>query len=649
MTRYFILLQLVRACVSWRSLSMADTSFQVVNVQFEHFLPQNTLGVSETQPRLSWRFANVPDSFQQCAYEIEICEECLPSKRSLLLSTIVDSDSSRLVPWPHKTPLRSRQKILARVRAWGTDCGPSPWSSPAVLETGLLDRKAWYCKRIRASGDHDTRRPQPETLFRREFSAPRSVAYARLYIAVQGVYEVEINGQVVGDHFMAPGWTNYNNRIHFQTFDVTTLLSSNSDQNCIGIRVAEGWFSGRLAFDGGRRNIWGEHTAVMAQLELISDDGSRTSVCSDETWLSASGPIQRTEIYDGEKYDANLEIPSWSQAGHMGELVKRRWQKVTVMASLPASVELVASIKEPVRRIETVKPVQIFRTPSGKIVVDFGQNLVGYTRIKNIHGKRGDKITLSHTEVLENGEIGKRPLRICDAVDEYTLKGAKGGERWEPKFTFHGFRYCQVDGWSLSDAELQSSIEAVVCHTDMEPTGEFTCSNTMLNKLYSNAVWSMRGNFLSIPTDCPQRDERLGWTGDIALFAPTAIRIFGCYGMLKDWLVDVAYEQNLRGGIPTFVTPDILQEARFWGKVWPCAIWHDVTILAPWALYEASGDSAILEVQYPSMTSWLAAIPRNLPRKKILWDPDYFQLGVCILLTSAIRSNALYNIRLGLA
>lgn len=608
---------------------MTEPSFDVVDVRFEHYLPQNTLGVSDSIPRLSWRFSNVSSDFEQTAYEVEIYDESPQSERSLLCSTNINSSTSRLVPWPAKEPLRSRQRVLARVRAWGTDGTLSRWSTLASLETGLLERKDWCCGRIRISEERDAGRPQPEVFLRKDFSLSSVVAHARLYVAVQGVYEVEIDGQRVGDHYLAPGWTNYNKRIHFQTFDVTTPLSSDTAQHCIGIRVAEGWFSGRLGFGHGHWNIWGEHTTVMAQLEITFRDGTQTTICSDQTWMSASGPTRLAEIYDGEKYDANMEIPAWSQSGRKSGLDNGRWRNATVMTSLSALVELVASIGEPVRRIETIAPIQVLESPSGKVIVDFGQNLVGYTRIKTVRGTKGDNIILHHAEVLDHGELAKRPLRICDAVDEYTLRGAEEGESWEPRFTFHGFRYCQIDGWPTSSTSVESSVEAVVCHTDMEPVGEFSSSNPMLNRLYANAMWSMRGNFLSLPTDCPQRDERLGWTGDIALFAPTATRMFGCHGILKDWMVDVVYEQDLRGGIPALVTPNVLQHAGFWSEIWPCAIWNDVTVLVPWALYEASGDPAILEAQYPSMTKWLASIPRNVSRQKVLWDGSYFQLGVC--------------------
>ncbi|CAH0014509.1 unnamed protein product [Clonostachys rhizophaga] len=332
---------------------------------------------------------------------------------------------------------------------------------------------------------------------------------------------------------MAPGWTSYAGRIQYQTYDVLTLLKSGQD-NCIGVRVAEGWFSGRLGFRGGHRDTWGSVNALLMQLELTFQDGAVKTVATDQSWMVTRGPIRLAEIYDGEKYDATLEV--------------------VTLSALPEATQLVASCSEPVRRTEVIRPKDRIVTPSGNIILDFGQNLVGYLRLKDICGPRGHKTTLRQAEVLENGELGTRPLRFCDALDQYTLKGSEDEqpEIYEPRFTIHGFRYAQIDGWvgDLDLATASNAIEAVVCHTDMRSIGGFSCSNRLLNQLYKNVVWGMKGNFLSVPTDCPQRDERLGWTGDLALFAPTALLIYDCTSMIRNWLVDVEFDQDVLGGVP---------------------------------------------------------------------------------------------------
>lgn len=601
------------------------TTPSMVDVRFEHYRSGYTLGVHETKPRISWRFDNAPQNFVQVEYEIELSEErCAESH--VVSSTRVSSGASHLVPWPLSEPLSSRKRFSVRVRARGNDQPDFlPWSEPSSIEVGLLSRQDWSSQLISAPwSDLDTDKPQPEDLFRKEFAVESEILSARLYVTAQGLYEAEINGTRVGDYFLAPGWTQYHGQLQYQTYDVTSLLSSQT--NCLGFRVAEGWYRGRINFEGGRRNTWGTRTAVLAQLELCYRDGSTQTISTDETWTAARGPIRLAEIYDGEKYDATAEIPGWSSPGVETEA----WEKVDVLAPLAESVALVPGFKEPAKRLDAVKPIEKITTPSGKTVLDFGQNLVGYLRV-HVKAPRGHALTLLHAEVLENGELGTRPLRKCKARDTYILKGDEQGETYEPRFTFHGFRYAQIDDWPSQDVDVVDAIEAVVCNTDMEETGAFSSSNEKVNQLFSNTKWSMKGNFLSIPTDCPQRDERLGWTGDLALFAPTATFIYGCFGVLRDWLKDVAWDQKQQNGIPPMVSPNTLQGDFFWGHVWPGAIWHDVTVLAPWALWEETGDTSILEQQYESMTDWLGVIPRNKTGCTHLWDFDSFQLAVRVL------------------
>ncbi|TVY62676.1 putative beta-glucosidase O [Fusarium oxysporum f. sp. cubense] len=604
----------------------------VIDLQFEHYHAPNTLGVHETGPRLSWKIKPDGVAFKQAGYETGLTVYG-PDSQALTSSAVkCRSPSSHLVPWPFDEPLQSRQRVSARVRVWDDTRYQSPWSEPAELETGLLSRSDWVCERITAPWASSKKDPAPEQLFRKQFkldnsTATGSLAKARLYITAQGVYEAEINGTRVGDYFLAPGWTSYAGRIQYQTYNVTSLLSHGQD-NCIGVRVAEGWFSGRIGFRGGHRHIWGTNTTLIAQLEVTYDDGSVTVVPTDDSWKVIEGPIRLAEIYDGEKYDATLEVPFWSSPSQ-GDRTCTSWENAVQLHALPASTQLVAGFGEPVRRTETVKPVEKIITPSGKTVLDFGQNLVGYLRLKDIRGPRGHMITLRHAEVLENGELGTRPLRFCQALDTYTLRGSNQdrSEDYEPRFTFHGFRYAQVNGW-LGDLDLASnSIEAVVCHTDMMPVGQFSCSNDLLNQLYNNVVWGMKGNFLSVPTDCPQRDERLGWTGDLALFAPTACLIYDCFGMVKNWLIDVEFDQYVLGGVPPMVSPNSTLPDPVWCRRIPCAIWHDVTILAPWALYQETGDAAILSQQYNSMTTWMKVLPRKKSGLIHLWDPEPFQLG----------------------
>ncbi|KAG5743753.1 hypothetical protein H9Q70_013537 [Fusarium xylarioides] len=382
---------------------------KVVDVRFEHYRPGNTLGIDETKPRISWRFEGTSSNLKQDAYEIELTKvdpESRPSQEPKAYKA--KSSQAYLVPWPSEERLSTRQRYAVRVRAYlSKESEPTSWSETEYVEAGLLNRQDWPgTQLISAPWSNEQDKPLPEDLFRKQFSINGGIQSARLYITSHGVYEAEINGERVGDHFLAPGWTVYEHRLRYQTFDVTELLSDG--ENCIGARVAEGWFKGRLGFEGGKRNIHGTRTALLARLEITAKDGTISMISTDETWTASQGPIRMAEIYDGEKHDATAEIEGWSTAGP----VSGEWQKVQILPPLSEETALVAGSAEPTRRIETIKPTSKIDTPSGKLVLDFGQNLVGYLRIR-VSGSRGHKVTLYHAEVLEHGELGTRPLRDC--------------------------------------------------------------------------------------------------------------------------------------------------------------------------------------------------------------------------------------------
>jgi alpha-L-rhamnosidase len=518
----------------------------------------------------------------------------------------VESAQSVLVAWPF-APLVSRQRVTVRVRVWDAANTVCDWSSPAPVEVGLLEASDWNARFICPDWVEDPTQPRPGPLLRRDFELRPGLKQARLYLTALGVYEAELNGVPVGDHVLAPGWTSYSHRLRYQVFDVTDLL--HPGQNAIGALLGDGWFRGRLGFGGGRANFYGEQLALLAQLELEYADGSRERIVSDESWRATRGPIVANDIYDGETYDARLEQPGWSKSG----FTATDWSGVKLLEWDLAT--LFAPLGPPVRRSELVAPVAITRSPSGKTIVDFGQNLVGRLRL-TVRGAAGQTITLRHAEVLESGELCTRPLRHAAATDRYILRGGES-ETWEPRFTFHGFRYAEVEGYPgpLDSADLR----AVVCHSDLERTGWFECSDPLINRLHENVIWSMRGNFLDIPTDCPQRDERLGWTGDIQVFSPTASFLYDCAGFLTSWLADVAAEQRASGVVP-FVVPNILP-----GINPPAAAWGDAAVVIPWVLYQRFGDTKILADQFESMCAWVDLLEQKAGPGR-LWDQG-FQFG----------------------
>lgn len=574
----------------------------VSQVRFEYL--REAIGIGTGSPRLSWMIATEAQGWRQAAYEIEAAgEDGSPRGQT----GRVESGESVLVGWPF-APLEAREAVRLRVRVWGEDGRASDWSASAAAEAGLIAPADWSAKLITPGWDQDTSRAQPAPLLRHEFEVRAGVKKARLYITAQGVYEPYLNGEIAGDHVMAPGWTSYTHRLRWQTFDVTSML--HEGRNAIGAMLGDGWFRGRLGFGGGRRNIYGDRLALLAQLEITYADGSTERVVTDAGWRAASGPILASDIYDGETYDARLERPGWSKAGYNdGD-----WKTVRVVERDFAT--LTAPQGPPVRRIEMVRPAEILTTPSGRTLLDFGQNLVGRLRI-TVKGSTGHTITLRHAEVLENGELGIRPLRSAAATDRYTLRGGEA-ETWEPRFTFHGFRYAEVENWpgklTLDD------IRAVVCHSDMERTGWFECSNPLINRLHENVVWSMRGNFFDIPTDCPQRDERLGWTGDIQVFSPTASFLYDSAGFLASWLRDLAAEQQDAGGVVPVVVPNTINRPPFMA-----AAWSDAAVVVPWVLYQRFGDPGVLETQFESMRSCVDVM-ETLANESRLWDQG-FQFG----------------------
>ncbi len=581
-------------------IGAAADGVAISELRFEHC--RNALGIGTAAPRLSWIISTAAQGWRQAGYTIEVYT---PDDQLADQTSFIPSEESVLVPWPFAL-LQSRERRLVRVRVWDTDGTASAWSAHYPLEVGLLHATDWAARFVTPDWDEDTSKPQPAPLLRRVFNVRPGLKQARLYMTALGVYEAELNGVTVGDHVLAPGWTSYDHRLRYQTFDVTPLLREG--RNAIGAILGDGWYRGRLGFNGGRRNIYGDRLALLAQLEITYADGTTERVVTDEQWRAATGPILASDIYDGETHDARLERSGWSQVNYDAA----DWAGVRLAER--DFTTLIAPTGPPVRRTDLVAPVAITTSPAGRTLVDFGQNLVGRIRL-TVHGEAGQTITLRHAEVLDNGELGTRPLRLAAATDRYTLRG-HGVETWEPRFTFHGFRYAEVQGWP---GELRAEdLTAVVCHSDLERTGWFECSDPLINRLHENVVWSMRGNFLDIPTDCPQRDERLGWTGDIQVFAPTACFLYDVAGFLQSWLQDVAADQV--AGVVPFVVPNVIP-----GPPRPAAAWGDAAVIVPWVLYQRYGDADILRDQFPSMRAWVDHIAQ-LAGERRLWDKG-FQFG----------------------
>ena len=569
------------------------SDIRVGPVRFEHH--RDALGAGERAPRLSWRMESAPDRWQQAAYELAVDSACYR----------VESRESVLVPWP-AAPLASRDRRVVRVRVTGADGETSAWSDPAVVEAGLLHPADWTARMISPAAG-------PAPLVRKEFRLGGPVVSARLYVTAHGLYRASINGRPVSDDAFAPGWTTYHHRLRYQTYDVTGLLADGG--NVVGAQLADGWFRGRLTFVKGKRDVYGDTLGLLAQLEVVLDGDRTVIIGTDGSWRSSAGPVTSADLYEGEHYDARLEQPGWSAPG----FDDRDWLPCPVTGF--DSAALVAPDGPPVRPVAELPVREVLTSPSGATLLDFGQNLVGTLRVQ-VSGPRGSVVRLRHAEVLEHGELGVRPLRTAAAADSYTLRGDTAGEQWEPRFTFHGFRYAEVTGWP---GELRrEDVTAVVYHSDLERTGWFECSDPLLTRLHENVVWGMRGNFLDVPTDCPQRDERLGWTGDLQVFAPTASYLYDCAGFLTSWLKDLAADQTADGVVPLFV-PRVDLRGPF-AEPLPQAGWGDAAVLVPWVVYQRFGDTGILRRQYRSMCAWVDGLTARLGTGT-LFDQPPFQLG----------------------
>jgi alpha-L-rhamnosidase len=587
--------------------SAAQTTLKVTSLRTEY--KTNPLGIDVRKPRLSWQIQSQARGVAQSAYQISVAssEASLKSAAGLLWdSGRVNSDESihRVYEGPR---VESTKRYYWRVRVWDGAGKASDWSDTAWWEMGLLDPSDWHASWIEPDISEDLSISGPVPMLRREFKVTGAVQQARAYVTSHGLYEMHLNGSRVGDEVFTPGWTSYNKRLQYQIYDVTDMLK-NGD-NAVGVLLANGWYRGEIGFTGGR-NRYGNRLGLLMEIRITYTGGRQESVITDQEWKASTGPILMSEIYHGETYDARLEKPRWSTSG----FADAEWAGVRI-ANHPRN-HLIAPAGPPVRRIEELKAAKILKTPAGDTVVDMGQNMVGWVRLK-AQGPAGTTITLRHAEVLDKqGNFYTENLRAAKQTVRYTIKGG-GVETYEPSFTFQGFRYVAVDGYP---GELAlDSLTGVVIHSDMPRTGEFETSKQLVNQLQHNVIWGQKGNFLDVPTDCPQRDERLGWTGDAQVFYRTAAFNMDVASFFTKWMKDVAADQLENGSVP-FVVPDVLSTPE--RPAAGSAAWADAAVIIPWAMYLTYGDKRILEEQYPSMARWVDYM-RSRAGDDFIWTGDF--------------------------
>ena len=605
--KHFVLaFLLLTFTVSYTVSGQSSESVTVSGLKTEYYT--NPVGIDNLNPRLSWIIESGMQNTVQEAWQIQVAT----SRHSLETGDLIwDTDkvnSDVSIHHSYNGPdMQSGQRYYWRVRIWDNHGNVSPWSEVSFWEMGLLKIDDWQAIWIEPDLEENPDKSEPSPMLRSEFEVKGKIVSARAYVTSHGLYEMYINGRRVGNELFTPGWTSYNNRLQYQTFDITRHLQSG--KNALGVYLGDGWYRGFIGW-GDQRNYYGEKLALLAQLEITYEDGSKEIFGTDENWKSSTGPILKSDIYNGETYDARQEKTGWTMPGYD----ERNWQGV--IHKDHGKDKLIAREAPPVMKIQELKPVDIFTTPEGDRVVDMGQNMIGWIRLQ-VQGPTGTKVTLRHAEVLDkDGNFYTDNLRAADQTNTYILKGG-AVEVWEPRFTFQGFRYIAVDGYP---GELSlDNLTGVVIHSEMEPTGHFQSSHPLVNQLQHNIIWGQKGNFLEVPTDCPQRDERMGWTGDIQVFVNTANINMNTAGFLTKWLGDLKADQDEAGSVP-HVVPHVLSENHYGS-----AGWGDAALIVPWAMYKYFGDTAILENQYESMKAWVDYIRTRAATNEqtFLWNVDH--------------------------
>lgn len=556
---------------------------------------QNPLGLDAATPQLSWQLQTDRAGAKQIAYHISVSAS--PDFQELLWdSGRVKSSQTTFVTY-EGAPLRSRSRVYWRVEV-EDETGATTQSEVANWEMGLLQKSDWQSAWIQAPLAGGPQSSPPVPRLRRAFTVEKPVAQARLYATALGIYEVALNDQKVGDHELAPGWTDYRQRVRYQTYDVTALLQPG--ENVWTTLLGDGWYCGYISWQ--MRQTYGEQSRFRGQLEIIYQDGTRETIATDNSWEYAYGPILSADLLMGESHDARVP---WKTLGRAETFES-------------PDIELCASLGPPVRATQELAPVRA--TPIGGqhglkagMLFDMGQNMVGRARLR-VTGARGTTLRLRYAETLQGGPNVTEGafyvdnLRSAKQTDYFTLSG--GDDVFEPRFTFHGFRFVELLGLGEVSGDVAApELTGVVLHSDTELQGDFSCSDELVNQLQKNIDWGWRGNSLDLPTDCPQRDERLGWTGDAQVFARTSLFIRDSGAFWREWARSVRDAQSPLGSVPAVVPNSeggaTVTPEHGWAWYDGGPAWADAILICPWAVYRTTGHTRVLEENYESFTRFL--------------------------------------------
>ena len=501
---------------------------------------------------MSWLLESSNRNVKQLAYQLQVAKD-RDFEIIMFDSRKVETDQSLHIPI-NSFPYRAETRYFYRVKVWDNYGEESSWSEVAFWETGLQGQDNWSGNWIAAKKE----RAQVMS-FNKNFTIKKVVKKARLYITSLGLYEASINGERIGDCYFTPGWTSYDKRVLYQTYDITHLLKG--EHNTISVLVGNGWYKGPLTMHHVR-NYYGRRRVIIAQVHITYEDGTKEKIVTDETWKVTPSPILYSEIYEGEVYDARIEESG--QGLEDVEVIEHSKQII------------VAQENEAIRKMKIIKPISISKLPNHEWLIDMGQNMVGWVQFTVRHVYIGQKIELHHAEILnKDGSFYTGNLRKAKQKIVYIAKGEEE-ETFEPHFTYQGFRYVKISG--LTQPPQIADFEGIVLHTDMEKATEFETSNPLINQLHHNVEWSQRGNFFDVPTDCPQRDDRLGWTGDAQMFIGTATQIMNVQLFFKKWLQDLSLDQNVNGAVPLVIPDAFGKRADF--DLHTSGGWGDAAIIA---------------------------------------------------------------------
>ncbi|MGD0898937.1 MAG: glycoside hydrolase family 78 protein [Thermoguttaceae bacterium] len=558
-------------------------------------------GIDQKEPRLSWTLQSAERGQKQTAYQVLVAsraEDLAAGRGDLWDSGKVAGDETTAIVYAGK-PLRSGMRCCWTVRVWDKDALPSAWAPPAAWSMGLLEPSDWKAQWIGYDRPRSEAGPQPgadpkrkplllppASFLRTGFRAEKPVRSATLYATALGLGDWHLNGKRVADEYFNPGWTDYAKRVYYRAYDVTGLLKQGD--NALGAVLADGWFSGYVG-NGAIRDHYGKRPRLLGQLSIEYADGTTQVVATGPGWKAAAGPIREADFLMGEAYDARAELGGWSEPG----FDDGKWEAVDAGAELSPRVE--AHPGEPVRVYEEFRAKKITEPKPGAYVLDLGQNFAGVVRL-TVSAEAGRKITLRFAERLNpDGTFYTANLRGARAIDTYVCRGG-GVETWQPRFTFHGFQYVEVAGLPARPAD--DTVVGLALSSDTPIVGRFDCSDPMLNRLHKNVYYTQRSNFIDIPTDCPQRDERLGWTGDAQAYVRTATLNADVQAFFTKWLVDLDDAQRADGQFP-MVAP--LKTAGADGG----PAWADAGVICPWTIYQVYGDRRLLARHYPAMTRFI--------------------------------------------